>query len=120
MRPCRLLRTTQARRNDPAARGTRRMVDPMALPIRKSGQLRSLRGVAVMTALVITVLALTVPVAFTPPAAQAETAAIPNAVITWNTHAQTAIYETARQSPTGTTRSFAMVQGAVYDAVNAI
>jgi hypothetical protein len=96
------------------------MVDPMALPTRKSGRFRRLRGVAVMTALVMTALALTVPVAFTPAAAQAETAAIPNAVITWNTHAQTAIYEVARQSPTATTRSFAMVQGAVYDAVNAI
>ena len=92
----------------------------MALPIRKSGQFRRLRGVAVMTALVMTALALTGPVAFTPAAAQAETATIPNAVITWNTHAQTAIYEVARQSPTATTRSFAMVQGAVYDAVNAI
>lgn len=96
------------------------MVDPMALPIRKSGQFRRLRGVAVMTALVMTALALTVPVAFAPAAAHAETAAIPNAVIIWNTHAQTAIYEVARQSPTATSRSFAMVQGAVYDAVNAI
>jgi hypothetical protein len=96
------------------------MVDPMALPIRKSGQFRRLRGVAVMTALVMTALALTVLVAFAPAAAHAETAAIPNAVITWNTHAQTAIYEVARQSPTATSRSFAMVQGAVYDAVNAI
>jgi PAP2 superfamily len=68
----------------------------------------------------MTALALTVPGAFTPAAAQAQPAAIPNAVITWNTHAQTAIYEVARQSPTATTRSFAMVQGAVYDAVNAI
>jgi hypothetical protein len=95
-------------------------VDPMALPVRESGQFRRLRGVAVMTALVMTALALTVPVAFPPAAAQAQTAAIPNAVITWNTHAQTAIYEVARQSPTATSRSFAMVQGAVYDAVNAI
>jgi PAP2 superfamily len=96
------------------------MVDPMALPLRESGQFRRLRGVAVMTALVMTALALTVPVASTPAAAQARPAARPNAVITWNTHAQTAIYEVARQSPTATTRSFAMVQGAVYDAVNAI
>jgi hypothetical protein len=93
----------------------------MALPIRKSGQLRRLRGVAVVTALVMTALTVTVPVASTPAAAQAEpAAATPNPVITWNTHAQTAIYEVARQSPTATTRSFAMVQGAVYDAVNAI
>ena len=68
----------------------------------------------------MTALALTVPVAVTPAAAQARSAAIPNAVIAWNTHAQTAIYEVARQSPTTTARSFAMVQGAVYDAVNAI
>jgi hypothetical protein len=65
-------------------------------------------------------LALTAPVALTPAVAQAETAATPNAVITWNIYAQNAIYETARQSPTTTGRSFAMVQGAVYDAVNAI
>jgi hypothetical protein len=70
---------------------------------------------------VLTTLALTVPaVAVVPIAAQAEPAAVPNAVITWNIHAQTAIYEVARQAPTTTTRSFAMVQGAVYDAVNAI
>lgn len=43
-----------------------------------------------------------------------------NAVITWNTRAQTAIYDVARQSPTASARSFAMVQAAVYDAVNAI
>jgi hypothetical protein len=73
-----------------------------------------------MTALVITALVLTGPVASRPAAAQAQPAATPNAVITWNTHAQTGIYETARQSPTATARSFAMVQGAVYDAVNAI
>jgi PAP2 superfamily len=92
----------------------------MALPTRESGQFRRLRGLAVMTALVMAALALTVPVAFPPAAAQAQTAAIPNAVIIWNTHAQTAIYEVGQQSPTATTRSFAMVQGAVYDAVNAI
>ncbi|GAA3935629.1 vanadium-dependent haloperoxidase [Actinoplanes auranticolor] len=58
--------------------------------------------------------------ALTPTAAPAAPAAPPNAVLTWNIHAQTAIYEVARQSPTAGTRSFAMVQGAVYDAVNAI
>jgi hypothetical protein len=78
------------------------------------------RGVAVVAVLALTALALTVPVAVTPAAAQAQSAAAPNAVITWNAHAQTAIYEVARQSPTTTARSFAMVQGAVYDAVNAI
>ncbi|MFF5081149.1 vanadium-dependent haloperoxidase [Actinoplanes sp. NPDC000266] len=43
-----------------------------------------------------------------------------DAVLAWNVHAQTAIYEVGRQSPTAGVRSFAMVQGAVYDAVNAI
>jgi hypothetical protein len=78
------------------------------------GMTPSLRGVAVLTAL-----ALAVPLAFMPGAAQARPA-MPNPVITWNLHAQTAIYDVARQSPTASTRSFAMVHGAVYDAVNAI
>jgi hypothetical protein len=82
---------------------------------RNSGRLRRLGGVAVMTAL-----ALTVPAALTPAVAQARPAAAPNAVITWHIHAQTAIFEVARQPPTTTARSFAIVQGAVYDAVNAI
>jgi hypothetical protein len=43
-----------------------------------------------------------------------------NAVITWNIHAQTAIGDVAGQEPWVQSRSFAMVQGAVYDAVNAI
>ncbi|MET0493838.1 MAG: PA-phosphatase, partial [Actinoplanes sp.] len=55
-----------------------------------------------------------------PVAAQAQPATTPNAVITWNIYAQDAIYEVARQPPYVTGRSFAMVQGAVYDAVNAI
>ncbi|WP_225994166.1 vanadium-dependent haloperoxidase [Actinomadura rudentiformis] len=70
---------------------------------------------AVMTALIVTV-----PTGFTTTAAQAQGAAKPNAVITWNSHAETAVYEVARQSPTASARSFAIVQGAVYDAVNAI
>lgn len=53
------------------------------------------------------------------PAAQGDTPR-QNAVITWNALAETAIFDVARQSPTATTRSFAIVQGAVYDAVNAI
>jgi hypothetical protein len=50
-------------------------------------------------------------VAETPPA---------DAVVEWNTHAQTAIIGTAGQGPTVAYLHFAMVQGAVYDAVNAI
>lgn len=55
-----------------------------------------------------------------PVAAQARPATAPNAVITWNGYAQDAIYEVARQPPYAAGRGFAMVQGAVYDAVNAI
>jgi len=77
-------------------------------------QFRTSRGVAVLAALT-----LAVPAAWTPAPAQAQPTES-NPIITWNIHAQTAIYEVARQSPTTTARSFAMVQGAVYDAVNAI
>jgi hypothetical protein len=41
-------------------------------------------------------------------------------VVEWNNHAQTAIVTTAGQGPTVAYLHFAMVQGAVYDAVNAI
>ncbi|RAS67182.1 PAP2 superfamily protein [Lentzea atacamensis] len=82
----------------------------MARRIREPGKLRG--------AVLLTVFSLTVPMVFTAAAAQA--APRPNAVITWNLHAQTAAFEVARQSPTATTRSFAMTQAAVYDAVNAI
>jgi hypothetical protein len=41
-------------------------------------------------------------------------------VIEWNNHAQTAIIATAGQGPTVAYLHLAMVQGAVYDAVNAI
>src|SRR5215207_6496363 len=73
------------------------------------------RAVAVLAAL-----ALTGPAVLTPSAAKATTAPAANAVVTWNSYAQNAIFEIARQSPNETGRSFAMVQGAVYDAVNAI
>src|SRR5262245_8368187 len=43
-----------------------------------------------------------------------------DAVTDWNAIASTAIVVTAAQPPTVSTLSFAMVQGAVYDAVNAI
>ncbi|MEU6432474.1 vanadium-dependent haloperoxidase [Microbispora sp. NPDC046973] len=43
-----------------------------------------------------------------------------NAVIDWDRNAQTAIWDIARQQPQVQARSFAMVHGAVYDAVNAI
>src|SRR5262249_24281382 len=43
-----------------------------------------------------------------------------DAVTDWNAIAQTAIVATGGQSPQAAAPSFAMVQGAVYDAVNAI
>jgi hypothetical protein len=81
---------------------------------RSFGQLRRALGLAVATAL-----ALTTPAVLAPGAAHAGRP-VPNAVVAWHVHAQTAIFDVARQSPTAATRSFAMVQGAVYDAVNAI
>src|SRR4029078_1967498 len=49
-----------------------------------------------------------------PPLARADT------VTDWNGYASTAIVATATQPPPVAVLSFAMVQGAVYDAVNAI
>ncbi|GID46419.1 haloperoxidase [Actinoplanes capillaceus] len=43
-----------------------------------------------------------------------------NPVIVWDRNAQTAIWDVGRQLPWEQGRSFAMVSGAVYDAVNAI
>ena len=43
-----------------------------------------------------------------------------NAVTDWNAIASTAIVPTAGQAPQAAALSFGMVQGAVYDAVNAI
>src|SRR5262245_42637899 len=43
-----------------------------------------------------------------------------NPVITWDANAQTAIWAVAAQQPNAQVLSFAMVNGAVYDAVNAI
>src|SRR5215475_11938206 len=43
-----------------------------------------------------------------------------NAVTDWNAIASNAIVVTAGQPPPASALSFAMVQGAVYDAVNAI
>jgi hypothetical protein len=43
-----------------------------------------------------------------------------SSVVTWNVNAQTAIWDVGRENPWVQARSFAMVQGAVFDAVNAI
>ncbi len=72
------------------------------------------RSIALTAALALTTTSLT------PSPAHAGTPSGPNAVVTWNVNAQNEIYEVARQSPATAARSFAMVQGAVYDAVNAV
>jgi hypothetical protein len=43
-----------------------------------------------------------------------------NPVVTWDENAQTAIWDVAVQQPNEQVRSFAMVSGAVYDAMNAV
>ncbi|NUT21786.1 MAG: vanadium-dependent haloperoxidase [Hamadaea sp.] len=63
------------------------------------------------------VLVLTSTAVLRPAAAQA----VPgNSVVTWDGYAQQAIWDVAQQQPNEQARSFAMVHGAVYDAVNAI
>src|SRR5207247_5392676 len=59
-------------------------------------------------------IALTLVALASPPVARAD------AVTDWNLIASTAIVTTAGQPPPVSALSFAMVQGAVYDAVNAI
>ena len=54
------------------------------------------------------------------PAAAAPAAATGEVVVTWNRNAQLSIWDVAREQPQVQSRSFAMVHGAVHDAVNAI
>jgi hypothetical protein len=63
---------------------------------------------------------LAVPIALALVALAAPSLAHADAVTYWNEKASDAIVGTGAQSPTASTLSFAMVQGAVYDAVNAI
>ena len=74
-------------------------------------------AVAAMVSLAVIPGTLAVPVARRAGAVTAESAAI---VIDWNINAQAAIIGTAGQGPTVAYLHLAMVQGAVYDAVNAI
>jgi hypothetical protein len=65
--------------------------------------------------------AVAAPIALVSPVAHASAAVTAtNAVITWDINAETAIYDVGGQQPWVQGRSFAMVHGAVYDAVNAI
>jgi hypothetical protein len=75
-------------------------------------KIRLRRGTTLLAALL-----LTMPMLCTPAVAWAQTT---NMVITWAVHSQTAAYEVARQPPYINGRTFAMVQGAVYDAANAV
>lgn len=69
------------------------------------------RRAAVLAALTLTA----------PPAAATAANTAPNAVVVWDLNAQTAIWDVAHQAPPQIAgRGFAMVSGAVYDAVNAI
>nr|MDT0659331.1 vanadium-dependent haloperoxidase [Micromonospora sp. DSM 115978] len=62
----------------------------------------------------------TVAVGLATPVTAAASAAGPNVVLVWDMHAQQAIWDVAGQQPNVMARSYAMVNGAVYDAVNAI
>src|SRR4051794_41640502 len=66
------------------------------------------------TTLITSAVALTAIALFAPTVARADT------VTDWNGYASTAIVVTGGQPPPSAVLSFAMVQGAVYDAVNAI
>ncbi|MGW5672679.1 hypothetical protein ACWEVO_32930, partial [Micromonospora sp. NPDC003776] len=83
---------------------------------------RSLRMVRRATcAAVAAVLAAGSPLAVAPSAARASAGAASAAsVLTWDLHAETAIWDVARQAPQVQSRGAAMVHGAIYDAVNAI
>ncbi|MGW9196524.1 phosphatase PAP2 family protein [Micromonospora chersina] len=84
-----------------------------------TSQVRTRRKV--VCAVVAGVLAVGSPVAFVSPSATAaDTSTSANAVIVWDRNAQSAIWDVAGQQPQVQARSFAMVHGAVYDAVNAI
>lgn len=72
---------------------------------------------AAIVSLVAVVGTLAAPVAQRAGAVTTESAAM---VVEWNSNAQAAIIGTARQGPTVAYLHLAMVQGAVYDAVNAI
>jgi PAP2 superfamily len=71
---------------------------------------------------VVSLVALIAALALISPASAASAAptATTNPVLTWDLNAQTAIWDVAQQQPNEQVRSFAIVSGAVYDAVNAI
>lgn len=64
--------------------------------------------------------ALSSPLLLSSTSGSASAAPTPNAVVTWDALAQESIWDVARQAPNAQGRSFAIVHGAIYDAVNAI
>jgi len=64
--------------------------------------------------------ALASPLLLSSPGTPASAAPTPNAVVTWDALAQESIWDVAQQPPNAQGRSFAIVHGAIYDAVNAI
>jgi hypothetical protein len=71
--------------------------------------------------LVVAAAVLLAPLALAPPLAHAAVAATsPDSILTWDVNAEHAIYDVAGQPPQVTGRGFAMVHGAMYDAVNAV
>jgi hypothetical protein len=60
------------------------------------------------------------PLALAPPIANAAAPASADSILTWDVYSENAIWDVARTAPQNTGRFFAMVHGAMYDAVNAI
>ncbi|MFJ8582152.1 vanadium-dependent haloperoxidase [Micromonospora sp. NPDC093277] len=84
-----------------------------------TSRVRTVRSAA--SAAVAAVLVTGFALATAPPAAQAARATgSAQSVLTWDLHAETAIWDTAGQAPQVQSRGAAMVHGAIYDAVNAI
>ncbi|BCB91145.1 vanadium-dependent haloperoxidase [Phytohabitans suffuscus] len=64
--------------------------------------------------------ALSSPLLLSVAGAPASAAPTPNAVVTWDALAQESIWDVAQQGPHVQARSFSIIHGAIYDAVNAI
>ena len=86
--------------------------------LRDAVRARVLARKAISSAVAVTI-AVAAPAALGPSTAHASNTSA-DAVITWDRNAQTAIWDIAGQAPQVQSRSFAMVHGAIYDAVNAI
>ena len=78
------------------------------------------RGRMCLTLTVAAGLAFAPSLALASPVAYGSSLGSADSVITWDRNAQAAIWDVAGQQPWVQGRSFAMVHGAIYDAVNAI